>query len=492
MPASLALGLIVAAGLIPGSRLAAQTFTVLHRFTANDVAPFTNSDGSFPYGGVVLAGSSLYGTTRDGGEAGSGTIFKVNTDGTPFVALYSFTQSGATDGANPTTGVTLVGNALYGTAKLGGAGGNGTIFTIGIDGSGFSVLHRFTGADGAAPRGLTAAGDTLYGIAQMGGKSGNGTVFTLRTDGTGFTNLHHFTAISGALATNSDGAAPYRELLLACDTLYGSAHDGGAAGNGTIFKLNTNGTGFTTLYHFSTNAGPFRPNGDGAKPYDGLVMSGDTLYGTAADGGATANGTIFKLKTDGTGFRVLYEFSAVPDEDNPPFVNADGATPVSGLVLAGNTLYGTTQVGGSLGAGTLFAINIDGTGFTSLHSFAAGEGTNPNASLTLSGNTFYGTASSIFASSINMTDFGTVFSLSLEPKLNVNPSSPNVVLTWPTDYAGFDYTQYTLESAATLGSGAAWSAVSPVPVAVNGWNTVTRTISGTQQYYRLRQVRDNP
>ena len=52
----------------------------------------------------------------------------------------------------------------------------------------------------------------------------------------------------------------------------------------------------------------------------------------------------------------------------PNFTSSDGADPYAGLILSGNTLYGTTS-GGSWGDGTVFAINTDGIGFTNLHSF---------------------------------------------------------------------------------------------------------------------------
>jgi uncharacterized repeat protein (TIGR03803 family) len=79
-------------------------------------------------------------------------------------------------------------------------------------------------------------------------------------------------------------------------------------------------------------------------------------------------GTVFALKTDGTGFTVLHNFTArnwLTDYG----VNADGAEPFGGLVLSGTTLYGTGYDGGSAGSGSVFAVNTDGLGFTVLHSF---------------------------------------------------------------------------------------------------------------------------
>ena len=97
-------------------------------------------------------------------------------------------------------------------------------------------------------------------------------------------------------------------------------------------------------------------------------------------------------------------------------------------------------------------------------------------------NTLYGTASSGGLSGV-----GTVFSLSFTPQLTITPSATNLILTWPTNYAGFDYTGYNLQSTTNLVSSAIWTTNSTTPVIVNGQNTVTNPISGTQQFFRLRQ-----
>jgi uncharacterized repeat protein (TIGR03803 family) len=251
----------------------------------------------------------------------------------------------------------------------------------------FTTLHSFTGSDGAHAGLITnISGNTLYG-------SSGGTVFAVNTDGTGFTNLHSFTALSGSLSTNSDGALPVGELVLSGNTLYGTASSGGGFGNGTVFSVNTDGTGFTTLYSFAGY-----PT-DGAIPQAGLILSGNILYGTALFGGSSSAGTLFALNTNGARFTNLHTFAG----------GSDGGGPLGRLILSGNTLYGTTGGGGSGNAGTVFAVNTNGTGFTTLHSFAAGtpscrsgpnyyclinsDGAYPQAGLIQSGNTLYGTAS---------------------------------------------------------------------------------------------------
>src|SRR6266478_10019022 len=101
-----------------------------------------------------------------------------------------------------------------------------------------------------------------------------------------FTTLYSFTATSGPYpSTNTDGDLPIAGLVVLGNTLYGTATYGGSSGNGTVFKVNTDGTGFTNLHSFTTNSDPLYTNSDGALPYAGLVLAGNTLYGTAEGGG---------------------------------------------------------------------------------------------------------------------------------------------------------------------------------------------------------------
>src|SRR5438093_10063716 len=122
----------------------AQTFAVLK--------DFTGIDGNIPSGDLVLDGDTLYGTTwRNTGGPDAGRIFKVNTDGTDFAVLKSFEPavwSGSaytnSEGTYPYAGLTLSGGTLYGTAAGGGILGNGTLFLLDTNGSSFTVLESFT------------------------------------------------------------------------------------------------------------------------------------------------------------------------------------------------------------------------------------------------------------------------------------------------------------------------------------------------------------
>src|SRR6266436_5679386 len=214
--------LTVALGLILTGQVTAQTFTNLYGFTGG-------SDGGAPYAGLILSGNTLYGTTTAGGSSSNGTVFAVNTDGSGFTNLYGFT--GGSDGGIPNAGLILSGNILYGTASAGGGSGNGTVFAVNTDGSGFANLYGFTGGnDGGIPTAsLILSGSILYGTTTAGGGSGNGTVFAVNTDGSGFANLHRFTG-------GNDGGDPYAGLILSSNTLYGTAAGGGSSGNGTVFS----------------------------------------------------------------------------------------------------------------------------------------------------------------------------------------------------------------------------------------------------------------
>ena len=372
----------------------------------------SNRDGCLPQDELYLSGNVLYGTTTSGGFLAGGTVFQISTDGAHFTNIFNFhytadptIRSGPWPASYARTGVVLSGNTLYGTTSSGGINDNdGTVFKVNTDGTGFQVLHNFNGGDGADPgqAGLILAGDFLYGTTINGGGAAyRGAVFRIKTDGTDFTNLHVFTATAGpAPATNSDGASSYAGLVLADDTLYGTTTIGGGSGRGTVFKLHTDGSDFTVIHSFADDGS------EGIASLATLALSGDTLYGTAYRGGSSDNGTVFKVNTDGTGFMVLHTFSgsdgATPEGrlavsgntlygtaylgssqsshgtvfqvnadgtgftnlhlftsfTGPSNTNSDGGNPTRGVILSGNTLYGMTLHGGSFGLGTIFSLSL--------------------------------------------------------------------------------------------------------------------------------------
>jgi uncharacterized repeat protein (TIGR03803 family) len=325
------------------------------------------------YGGLVQDSNAVfYGTIYNGGSSGEGMVFKVNPDGFGYAALKSFTGSGG-DGAYPEAGLILgQDGVLYGTTSSGGASNSGTIFKLAVNGSGAGVLWSFSGAngDGAIPAAPLMQGSdgVLYGTTVAGGSNGCGTVFKLNTNGSGYSVIRSFAG------TNGDGGYPNAGLLQASNgLLYGTTTFGGTSNSGTIFRLNTDGSGYTKLHSFT--------NVDGENPYAALIQGQDgALYGTTYFGGlnpgATPLGKIFKLNPDGTGYQLLANFQGF----------SDGGNPLAALAQATNgTLYLATFSGGNFPdySGTVVEIQPDGSSLNTDYTFLAsgGDGTHPRGPL---------------------------------------------------------------------------------------------------------------
>jgi uncharacterized repeat protein (TIGR03803 family) len=343
---------------------------VLHAFSGA-------ADGQQPYAGLVQGtDGALYGTTYLGGRSNAGVIFKVNADGSGNVPIYNFVSNNADPFglAYPSGLIQGLDGALYGTTGFGGTAGHGSVFRINPDGSGYSILHSFNQVAGYEPAAALVQGNdgTLFGTTQAGALGGAGTVFRLNSDGTGFAELYTF----GLLM--EDPRSPQAPLIQGADgALYGTTTAGGASGYGTVFKINSDGTGLTVLHSFVP------VGGDGQRPYGGLVVGhgGGALYGTTqqggnfADGGNTGFGTVFKLNPDGTGYTNLHSF-------NP--ASGDGKLPNSALVVGNDgALYGTTEFGGSNNFGAIFRISRDGSDYSLLYSFGSTplDGSYPKAPL---------------------------------------------------------------------------------------------------------------
>ncbi len=153
------------------------TFSVIHQFIG--------SDGSDPsVSGLIFdEAGNLYGLTQAGGRYSTGVLFKLEPgagDTWVYQVLHDF--DGPTDGGYPISQMVRDAHGnLYGTANLVGPFGYGTFFKASPNSDGswrFSVLHNFTGSDGAYPLGLVrdSAGN-LFGTTVFGGAYGNGVVY---------------------------------------------------------------------------------------------------------------------------------------------------------------------------------------------------------------------------------------------------------------------------------------------------------------------------
>jgi uncharacterized repeat protein (TIGR03803 family) len=373
-PLSIFISLIVLASATVAPLAQAQTFTVIHKFTGSP-------DGGFPNGGVIVdSKGNIYGTTSEGGtgscDGGCGTVYKFSPSGKETI-LYSFTGANG-DGKYPQGELVRdsAGN-LYGTTSGGGTSGTacdgygcGTVFKLNAAGQ-ETVLYNFSGGvDGATPEAgvVRDSAGNLYGTTKLGGAYGWGTVFTVDESGTE-TVLHSF---DGA---NGDGGDPVAGLILdSAGMLFGTTQGGGILnshcipgleiGCGTVFQVSTAGAE-SVLYEFTGYSDGNTPSGNVARDSEG------NLYGTSQPQPTPVGyGTIFEL--DGAGkFTVLHTFTG----------GEGGADPFAGLIrdLAGN-LCGTTYQGGSGGStcqtfdggcGVAFEYSNEGR-FSVLHSFTGG------------------------------------------------------------------------------------------------------------------------
>jgi uncharacterized repeat protein (TIGR03803 family) len=297
---------------------------------------------------------------------------------------------------------------LYGVSAGGGSNNVGALFKMYGNGSGFTILYNFgtTTNDGHNPQAalMQGADGALYGTTIYGGIYNGGTVFKINPDGTGFTTLHNFTFSGPPVVV---GEQPTCQLLQANDgLLYGTTSQGGTYQAGTVFRLSTNGTGYAVLYTFH-GAG-----GDGRNPNAGLIQGNDgALYGTTYGGGTGGYGTVFKLNPDGSGYAILHSFST----------NASDGQLLNGRLVQANNgiLYGTTQQGGSYGQGTIFGVNTTGTAYRVVYHF----GTTPGDGQTIVAGLIQGSDGALYgqASAGGDLNAGTVFRLVLPPLMVMPP-----------------------------------------------------------------------
>lgn len=299
--------------------------TAIHSFT-------TQNTGHRPVAGLIRAADGrLYGQAR-GGSANLGLIYGINTNGSGYAVLHEFAALSGWNGQ----GVLLhaTDNRLYGIATEGGGFSRGGIFRIDLNGTNYQLLRAVSGTSGVAPGtmtdvegpgGVIQLDDTrLYGVAGLGGSSDKGVVFRMDLDGGDYTVLHTF--------TGGDGGGPAGELCHASDgRLYGVCNDGGQSGEGVVYGMNPDGTGFSVLHSFAEP--------DGIAPTYRLIEGSDRfLYGTTAFG-SNNGGIAYRLPKSGDGFSVLHRFDIATG--NQPFCNLLESA-VAGVFL-GSTPYGGTN-----------------------------------------------------------------------------------------------------------------------------------------------------
>lgn len=397
--------------LLIGLKSEGQAFTTLHNFgalsywTDSEGNPrATNADGAYPIQtAMVLSNSTIYGLTTAAGAYGygttneaydGGTIFSIDVDGSGFSTLYNFNFEDDIGSYPWLTGLSISSNLLYGSTRFGGSAERGTIYSYDIGSREISPVYSMTTADDfGLIGGLAFSSDGTVVFGTLAGDAA-GEIFSLQVGGAGPTT---------ALGTWEYEwvPEPCTGPLLVGSMLYGTLPD---YDDGVVYALGTNGDGPSFLHYFDGSDGDF--------PLAGLISDGTNLYGTTAEGGPGGWGTVFSCSMDGSQFNVIHSFDGA------------GGPQYGLLLLVGNTLYGTTS-----GANTIFQVNTDGSGFVTLYTFSAldssgcnSDGAVPECGLTLYSNILYGTTSQ---GGSNGT--GTIFALQV-PGITLTDSSGNPTL----------------------------------------------------------------
>jgi uncharacterized repeat protein (TIGR03803 family) len=325
--------------------------------------------GNAPNGTLVQASNGkLYGMTAYGGKAGYGILFEYtissNTASIKVDFKYSENGSGAFTGM-----VKAPNNKLYGCLTFQGGNNAGTLFEFDPTTNVFTKKFDFGGLQGELPHNtMTLSADgNLYGTTHMGGANNGGVIYRYDYISNTYTKLYDF-------PTNSN--APGNLIAGASGKLYGTTWFGGANNMGLLYEFNTGTLTLTALHDF---AGP-----DGEFSFSHPILVGtDRLFGTTEIGGASGYGVVYEYNLTTNIYSVVHNFSAT-----------DGNASRASLVLASNgKLYGTADVGGLNGEGTLFEYDIANTTFTVKHDFISASGGQPfgGSLYEASNNKLYGT-----------------------------------------------------------------------------------------------------
>lgn len=288
------------------------------------------------------------------------------------------------------------------------------LVSLGAAADKYEVVYGFGPMSSTPSSGLTIDGQgNAYGVTLAGGHDNSGSVYGLSRT-TGYHLLYPFSH------SGTGGRYPLGNLALdAAGNLYGTTYFGGITRQdcsvrtcGVVFKLSppSNGVGpwtETVLYSFCQRA--YCP--DGSNPASGVMFdSAGNLYGTTNGGGSFGAGTVFELSPSAQAWTetVLYSFGSG---------FGDGETPSGGVIFdAAGNLYGETVRGGGSGFGTVFELSPSAGGWQEkiLYAFDGEETGGAPA-----GSVAFDTAGNLYGTTINGGSLscpeggcGTVFQLS--------------------------------------------------------------------------------
>jgi uncharacterized repeat protein (TIGR03803 family) len=344
-----------------------------HSFSS--VHTFNFTDGAYPLAPPAPDGiGDIFGTTSGGGTSSDGSVYELAGSNHTFSSVHSFSED---DGASPGD-LTPVGNGdLLGTTGGGGWSNAGTVFEVFGASHSVNTVQMFTEAGGVNPEGplISDGNGNFFGTAQNGGNSSDGIVYELTGSSYTPSKLFSFTGTSGA----NPGANPEAGLIIDGNgNLFGTTLEGGTFGYGTVFEIPAAARG--TLINLISFSG-----GNGDTPEGAVfVDSSGNVFGTTSLGGAYGDGSVFEITEPSGVYSTLVSFTGTAGAYL-------GASPEAGLTSDGNgNLFGTTNIGGTSNAGTVFELAGSSHTFSSILSFTgntgAYPGSNPRANLASDGN----------------------------------------------------------------------------------------------------------
>jgi uncharacterized repeat protein (TIGR03803 family) len=318
----------------PGSGQASWTESEIYSFASNSV-PFS----------ALSAGTNgvVYGTLPNPyGSGGTIAALAPPASGqTAWTETVIYTFSTAASGFNAVASlIPGTGGSLYGTTTSGGAYGYGTAFKLSPPASGKTqwretVLHSFTGTDGGSVVAalVKGSGGLLYGAASIGGASGNGTVFSLTLP----TAAHPDSVETPLYAFSGVASVAPNATLIGDGTgaLYGmsglDATNNGIVEGGAVFKLTPPASGQSAWTYQQISSFVSRKELGG--PQAPLVMGKNgTLYGGYPDG----SGDLFMLTPPAAGATAWKQSDITP-------TGGFGSTSVTSIVEGSDgTLYSVT------------------------------------------------------------------------------------------------------------------------------------------------------
>lgn len=362
------------------------------------VISFNGNNGERLMCGLADDGSgSLWGATNEGGSSDLGTVYKVNVTTGVMTTVFEFDGS---SGVRPIGGLVNDGNGyMWGTTSEGGTDYRGTVFKVQISTGTLTTVANISGGAGntgsrpAAPM-TVGSGGFLWGTTEEGGSNGCGTLFKISMASGALTTVINFTGDG----TQNKGTRPVTSLILDEGFLWGTTSEGGGPGYGTVFKVSESTGVLTTVVQFA-QSGPTNP---GSYPKGGLVRSGGFFWGTTIQDGDAGGGTLFKVDVVTGTLTNVFSF--------PSFTEAPehGSHPIGTLASDGaGHLWGATEGGASIGAGTVFRVNTATGALETLIDLGLSTGFEPMASLVPDGaGSFWGTTARGGA-----VDAGTIYKL---------------------------------------------------------------------------------